>query len=141
MGQAASFDWQKKAAAATLLVYEVPASYYAKVLNREDEFWADAGYFSDGASVVAAGNALFRPPQSDPHTAGSALPVSTYEADVGYFVDGTSVVKAGNALFRAPLMDPHVNCSPFPASKFAADVGYFVCGTAIEKSGNALFRP
>merc|ERR1711972_684551 len=139
--QAASFDWQKKAAAAVLLSYEVPASYYATPPNRAVTYWADVGYFACGTSVSKSGNAIFRPPQPDTHMNGSPLPTSTYEADVGYFVDGTSVVKAGNALFRAPLMDPHVNGSPLPASKFAADVGYFVCGTAIEKAGNALFRP
>merc|ERR1712050_792913 len=128
--QAASFDWQKKAAAANLLSYEVPASYYAKAPNAKDVYWADVGYFSDGTSVARAGNALFRPPQHDSHTAGSALPTSTYQADVGYFVDGTSVAKAGNALFRAPMADPHREGSPLPPSRYAADVGYFVCGTA-----------
>merc|ERR1712066_1106402 len=138
--QAASFDWKKKAAAATLLVYEVPACYCAKTPNSDDEFWADTGYFSDGTSIVASGNALFREPMPDPHTPGSALPTSTYQADVGYFVDGTSSVRAGNALFREPMPDPHTDGSPLPASKYAADIGHFVDGSAIDKVGNALFR-
>merc|ERR1712050_547667 len=95
--QAASFDWQKKAAAAVLLTYEVPASYYAKTPNCSLTYWADAGYFVDGTSVVKAGNALFRAPMADPHMAGSPLPAPKYEADIGYFVDGTAVDKAGNA--------------------------------------------
>merc|ERR1740121_2901450 len=138
--QAASFDWQKKAAAANVLSYEVDVSYYAKAPNANDVYWADVGYFSDGTSVARAGNALFRPPQHDHHMAGSALPTSTYQADVGYFVDGTSVAKAGNALFRAPMADPHREGSPLPPSGYAADVGHFVDGTAIDKAGNALFR-
>merc|ERR1712039_972177 len=133
--QAASFDWQKKAAAAVLLSYEVPASYYAKVPNRTDTYWADVGYFADGTSVVKAGNALFRAPMPDPHTAGSELPRSTYQAEVGYFVDGTSVAKTGNALFRPPMPDPHRAGSPLPSSPYAADVGHFVDGTPVDKVG------
>merc|ERR1711972_890717 len=130
----------KKAAAASLLSYEVPADYYAKTPNRHDVFWADTGYFADGTAVAASANALFRPPQPDLHRPGSPLPTSSYEADVGYFVDGTSVAKAANALFRAPMPDPHMNGSPLPASKYAADVGYFVDGTAVDKAANQLFR-
>merc|ERR1712056_51568 len=113
------------------LGYDVPASFYAKTPNTVDEYWADVGYFSDGTSIVASGNALFREKAPDPHTAGSALPTSTYQADVGYFVDGTSVAKAGNAIFRAPLPDPHMNGSSLPPSKYKADVGYFVDGTPV----------
>merc|ERR1711936_1182570 len=101
-----------KAAAAALTSFEAPPSYYAKTPNAVLTYWADVGYFADGTSIVKSGNAIFRPPQPDPHMAGAALPISTYEADVGYFVDGTSVVKAGNALFRAPMADPHVDGSP-----------------------------
>merc|ERR1712117_171409 len=116
--QAASFDWQKKAAAAAMTSFEAPPSYYAKTPNAVLTYWADVGYFADGTSIVKSGNAIFRPPQPDPHMAGAALPISTYQADVGYFVDGT----------------------PLPASKYEADIGYFVDGTAIDKAGNALFR-
>merc|ERR1711862_1014091 len=124
--QAASFDWQKKAAAAVLLTYEVPIEYYAKTPNVSLTYWADAGYFADGTSVVQAGNALFRPPMPDPHMAGSALPTSSYQA--------------GDALFRPPMADPHMDGSPLPPSKYAADIGHFVDGAAVDKAGNALFR-
>merc|ERR1711862_878345 len=138
--QAASFDWQKKAAAASMISYEAPASYYAKTPNTTTTYWADVGYFADGTSIVKSGNAIFRPPMPDPHMAGAALPISTYQADVGYFVDGTSVSKAGNAMFRPPMPDSHMNGSPLPPSKYEADIGYFVDGTSIDKAGNALFR-
>merc|ERR1712107_916743 len=98
--QAASFDWQKKAAAAALTSFEAPPSYYAKTPNAVLTYWADVGYFVDGTSIVKAGNALFRAPMADPHRDGSPLPPSKYEADIGYFVDGTAIDKAGNALFR-----------------------------------------
>merc|ERR1712193_588177 len=99
--QAASFDWQKKAAAATFMMHtfdQASAWIYEKSPNALDTYWADAGYFSDGTSLVRCGNALFRDPMTDPHTDGSAMPESKYIADVGYFSDGTSMVKCGNAL-------------------------------------------
>jgi len=133
--QAASFDWQKKAAAA-----QVVGELYAKTPNATDTYWADVGYFADGTAVNKAGNALFRPPQPDLHRNGSPLPHSSYQADVGYFVDGTSVVKAGNAMFRPPLPDPHRNGSPLPRSTYKADVGYFADGQDVNKCGNNFFR-
>merc|ERR1712159_288473 len=77
--QAASFDWKKKSAAAALVV-DIPIRR-DHPRQHEHEFIADAGYFSDGTSVVKAGNALFRPPMPDPHTPGSPTPVSKYIAD------------------------------------------------------------
>jgi hypothetical protein len=76
----------------------------------------------------------------DPHTPGSAMPVSKYIADSGYFSDGTSVVQAGNALFRPPMPDPHTPGSAMPADPFIADSGYFADGTPVDRAGNALFR-
>merc|ERR1711870_100337 len=123
--QAASFDWQKKAAAATFATHtfdQAPAFFYEKNERMDQTYWADAGYFADGTSVVKCGNAIFRPPLADPHMNGSPLPASSYQADVGYFVDGSSVVKAGNAIFRPPLPDPHRNGSPLPPSPYKADI-------------------
>jgi len=137
--QAASFDWQKKAAAAQMMG-EVPVDYYAKTPNSKLTYWADAGYFADGTSVVKAGNAIFRPPLADPHMNGSPLPASSYQADVGYFVDGSSVVKAGNAIFRPPMPDPHRNGSPLPPSPYMADIGYFANGEPVNMCGNQFFR-
>merc|ERR1712072_605142 len=99
------FDWQKKAAAAAFVgasaesrkqsvamkvdysgyaVQGAPAFYYEKDPHVVSEFWADAGYFADGQSVINVGNAQFRDMGADPHTSGSALPTSKYIADVGY---------------------------------------------------------
>merc|ERR1712134_198044 len=113
--QAASFDWKKKSAAAAFtgahrcskncdckksvarktcgyeFFDQAPAFFYNKNPAIESKFWADAGYFSDGTSVVYCGNAQFRDPMPDPQTPGSALPKSKYIADVGYFADGTSM--------------------------------------------------
>merc|ERR1719160_1442831 len=60
--QAASFDWQKKAAAATFHTHtmdQAPAYFYGKDPSALDTYWADAGYFADGTSLVKCGNALF----------------------------------------------------------------------------------
>merc|ERR1712159_887094 len=74
--QAASFDWQKKAAAAVFLTHPIgvqPAWFYEKNERIHQEYWADAGYFADGTSIVKAGKAIFRDPMPDPHMNGSAL--------------------------------------------------------------------
>merc|ERR1712176_812142 len=93
------------------------------------EFWADAGYFADGSSIVKVGNALFEGHEqgADPHREGSALPTSKYIADVGYFADGTSMVKCGNALFEGHDQgsDPHTNGSALPVSKYLNVGGLF----------------
>merc|ERR1712182_164957 len=65
--QAASFDWKKKSAAAPLLGFPIRRDHPRQ---HENEFIADAGYFSDGTPLNGAGNALFRPPTPDPHTPG-----------------------------------------------------------------------
>merc|ERR1712216_221590 len=59
--QAASFDWQKKAAAASyyMLCNVEGAWIYDKDPSVVDTYWADAGYFADGTSLVKCGNALF----------------------------------------------------------------------------------
>merc|ERR1712178_8111 len=97
--QAATFDWQKKAAAAIFATHtfdQAPAFYYDKDPHADSEYWADAGYFSDGTSLVRCGNALFRDPMPDPHTDGSPLPESKYINSNGYLADGTAMGKVGN---------------------------------------------
>jgi len=156
--QAATFDWQKKAAAAAFVGASAesrkqrvamkvdnsffdgaPAFYYEKDPSATSEFWADAGYFADGQSVINVGNAQFREMGADPHTAGSALPTSKYIADVGYFADGQSMVWIGNAQFREKMPDPHTNGSPLPESKYiAVQEGCCADGTAMGKVGNDL---
>merc|ERR1711907_831007 len=100
--QAASFDWQKKAAAATFATHtmdQAPAFFYNKNQAAQAQFWADAGYFADGSSIVKVGNALFEGHEqgADPHTNGSALPVSKYlNVEEGCLADGTPMGKVGN---------------------------------------------
>jgi len=141
--QAATFDWQKKAAAANFLTHtfdQAPAFFYEKNERADAGYWADAGYFADGSSLVKVGNALFRDPMPDPHTDGSALPTSSYIANVGYFADGTSMVRCGNALHRDPLEDPHTNGSALPDSPkgYVNDCGALADGTPMGKVGNDL---
>merc|ERR1712139_195423 len=144
--QAATFDWQKKAAAANFLTHnfdQAPAFYYEKNERVHQTYYADAGYFADGTSIVKAGNAIFRDPMPDPHTNGSALPTSSFIADAGYFSDGTSIVKAGNATFRDPMPDPHTNGSPLPdppKGYVNQTAGCLADGTAMGKVGNDLIH-
>merc|ERR1711998_623156 len=52
---AATFDWQKKAAAAIFATHtfdQAPAFFYNKNQAAQAQFWADAGYFADGSSIV-----------------------------------------------------------------------------------------
>jgi len=139
--QAATFYWQKKAAAAIFATHifdQAPAYFYEKNQATDAEYWADAGYFSDGTSLVRCGNALFRDPMPDPHTDGSALPTSKYIADVGYFSDGTSMVYCGNAQFRDPMPDPHTAGSPLPEAwtPYVNSSGSLADGTEMGKVGN-----
>merc|ERR1719460_841510 len=97
--QAASFDWKKKSAAAAY-VGAVDQFMFSHPAQHKQEYIADSGYFADGASLVGAGNALFRPPMPGPHTPYSPLPESKYIADTGHFANGEPVDKVGNALFR-----------------------------------------
>jgi len=144
--QAATFDWQKKAAAAIFATHtfdQAPAFYYNKNEAAQAQFWADAGYFADGSSIVKVGNALFEGHEqgADPHREGSALPTSKYIADVGYFADGTSMVKCGNALFEGHDQgsDPHTNGSALPVSKYLnVEEGCLADGTPMGKVGNDI---
>merc|ERR1712007_115125 len=99
--QAATFDWQKKAAAAAFVGGTnavATSSTTALASLPPSPYIADVGYFADGTSIVKAGNQNNHGGNTapDPHTNGQPLPVSPYIADVGYFSDGTSIVKAGN---------------------------------------------
>merc|ERR1712178_519779 len=118
--QAATFDWQKKAAAAGFVGASARGADSVTALASlpPSPYIADVGYFSDGTSVVKAGNATNHGQAScgpDPHMNGSPLPPSKYIADVGHFSDGTSVVKAGNATNHGKPNcgpDPHMDGSP-----------------------------
>merc|ERR1712038_486326 len=99
--QAATFDWQKKAAAAAFVaeawVYE--KSTYAFC---EQEFVNEIGYLPDGTPMNKAGNLINHPETigPDPHVAGSPLPLPLkgYVNDIGYCPDGTPMDKAGNLI-------------------------------------------
>merc|ERR1712178_479074 len=110
--QAATFDWQKKAAAAAFVGSSMSKSSSAKAGLNGQGFVFE--YQKDAFADLTFGN------------------------DVGYFPDGTAYNKAGNAVNHPETIgpDPHVNGSPLPASPYAADIGYFVDGTAIDKAGN-----
>merc|ERR1711869_105943 len=114
---------------------QAPAFFYNKNKAAQAEFWADAGYFADGSSIVKVGNALFEGHEqgADPHREGSAMPTSKYIADVGYFADGTSMVRCGNALFREPMADPHTPGSALPDSEYVNSSGALADGTPMGK--------
>merc|ERR1712056_130529 len=99
--QAASFDWKKKAGAATQIgeafYYEKSSKSYAG-----QEFCNDVGYLPDGTPMNRAGNAVNHPETIDPdmHMAGSPLPppLKGYTNDIGYLPDGTPMLVAGNLM-------------------------------------------
>merc|ERR1712151_1402118 len=99
--QAATFDWKKKAGAAS---FTAEASVFQKSANAycEQEFLNDVGYLPDGPPMNKAGN-LINPPETigpDPHVAGSPLPLPLkgYVNEIGYCPDGTPMDKAGNLI-------------------------------------------
>merc|ERR1712087_287136 len=97
--QAASFDWKRKAGAATELgeafFYERPARSFTQL-----QFSNDMGYLPDGTPMNAAGNAINHPETMGPdlHVAGSPLPppFKGFVNDMGYLPDGTDMAVAGN---------------------------------------------
>merc|ERR1712008_168529 len=130
--------WQRYVLSFKLRAHSLDHTSTKKTQGTTSDYFADVGYFTDGTSIIAAGNANnHHITAEDPHTNGSPLVASTYMADVGYFADGTSMIKAGNAN-NHPITatDPHTNGSPLPSSKYAAEVGYFVDGTDVTKAGN-----
>jgi ribulose-bisphosphate carboxylase large chain len=159
--QAASFDWQKKAAAAGFVGVEPAGSSRGALVQRQVAYDApawnyennkkkvypglayvnDIGYFPDGTAMHSAGNAQNHPERMGPdlHQTGAALPLAKFVNDVGYLPDGTPFHTAGNADNHPENVgaDPHMNGSPLIASAYEADVGYFVDGTEIATAGNA----
>merc|ERR1712129_478903 len=54
---------------------------HQKTQGTTSDYFADVGYFTDGTSIIAAGNANNHPiTAEDPHTNGSPLVASTYMA-------------------------------------------------------------
>merc|ERR1712204_97139 len=90
------------AVAAVCAFFQASSTFLGPYLHQKtqgttSDYFADVGYFTDGTSIIKAGNANNHPiTATDPHTNGSPLPSSKYAAEVGYFVDGTDVTKAGN---------------------------------------------
>ena len=109
--QAASFDWQKKAAAAGFVGVEPASSSRGALVQRQVAYDApawnyennkkkvypglayvnDIGYFPDGTAMHSAGNAQNHPERMGPdlHQTGAALPLAKFVNDVGYLPDGT----------------------------------------------------
>merc|ERR1711959_746120 len=100
--QAASFDWQKKAAAAGYAGYN--GDLYAKPIAATPDlpFINNVGYLPDGTPMNAAGNATNHPETMGPdlHMAGSPLPapLKGYINAIGYLPDGTPMDTAGNGI-------------------------------------------
>merc|ERR1711879_769305 len=104
--QAASFDWQKKAAAAGFVGVEPAGSSRGALIQRQVAYDApawnyenDIGYCPDGTAMHSAGNAQNHPERMGPdlHQTGAALPLAKFVNDVGYLPDGTPFHTAGNA--------------------------------------------
>jgi hypothetical protein len=136
--QAASFDWAKKAAAASMAV----SFDFAKQLNIEATYWNDAGYLPDGTPMNRAGNHINHPENIGPdlHIDGSPLPTTFFGNSVGYLPDGTPMNKAGNAINHPETLGPdlHTAGSPLPPpyKGFVNDVGYLPDGTPMNQAGN-----
>merc|ERR1712060_376150 len=141
--QAASFDWKKRAGAASQIgeafVYEKPLRSYA-----QQEFFNHVGYLPDGTAMNGAGNAVNHPETIGPdtHVAGSELPRAIFVNEVGYLPDGTPMNMAGNAVNHPETvgMDPHVAGSPLPSplKGYTNDIGYLPDGTDMRSAGNLV---
>merc|ERR1712013_75289 len=139
--QAASFDWKKKAGAATELgeafFYERPARSFARL-----QFSNDIGYLPDGTPMNRAGNLINHPETIGPdaHVPGSDLPSAIFINDIGYLPDGTPMNAAGNAINHPETMGPdlHMAGSPLPPpfKGFVNDIGYLPDGTDMAVAGN-----
>merc|ERR1712050_306813 len=132
--QAASFDWKKRAGAATSIgeafIFEKSSkSHY------QQEFCNDIGYLPDGTAMNQAGNAANHPETMAPdqHIAGSELPRAVFVNDVGYLPDGTPMNRAGNDINHPERIAPdsHVAGSPLPPplKGYVNDIGYLPDGT------------
>merc|ERR1711988_1713316 len=140
--QAASFDWQKKAAAATFAGYN--GDLYAKPIAATPDlpFLNNVGYLPDGTPMNAAGNATNHPETMGPdlHMNGSPLPRAHFTNSVGYLPDGTPMNAAGNAVNHPETMGPdlHMNGSPLPSplKGYINAIGYLPDGTPMHTAGN-----
>merc|ERR1712019_59825 len=140
--QAASFDWQKKAAAAAYA--GAPPWNYAKPERAYCElvFGNDVGYLPDGTPMHTAGNMNNHEGMAgaDPHVAGSPLPKAAFVNDVGYLPDGTPMNTAGNMNNHEGMAgaDPHTPGSPLPPplKGYVNDIGYLPDGTDLAIAGN-----
>merc|ERR1712203_935577 len=88
--QAASFDWKKRAGAAT----QIGEAFYFEKSSKSyagQEFCNDVGYLPDGTPMNRAGNAVNHPETIGPdsHMAGSDLPQAVFVNSIGYLPDGT----------------------------------------------------
>merc|ERR1712190_173975 len=139
--QAASFDWKKRASAATEIgeafIFEKPTRSYCQL-----EFGNDVGYLPDGTPMNKAGNDVNHPEmmRPDPHVPGSPLPRALFVNDIGYLPDGTPMNRAGNDVNHPERIgpDPHVPGSPLspPLKGYVNDVGYCPDGTPMATAGN-----
>merc|ERR1712056_81218 len=137
--QAASFDWKRRASAATYtgLIYAKSTAAYSQQV-----FLNDVGYLPDGTPMNKAGNLSNHPGMAghDPHAAGSPLPKAAYVNDVGYLPDGTPLNKAGNQNNHPEMIpaDPHTPGSalPPPLKGYLNDIGYLPDGTDMAIAGN-----
>merc|ERR1712190_52649 len=165
--QAATFDWQKKAAAAAFLgdlqsdarqvgiQREGGHSYAAmgtlgfvyeksEAATSELEFYNNVGYLPDGTPMHMAGNMNNHPENAGPdlHVPGSALPVAVYTNSIGYLPDGTAMHMAGNMMNHPENMGPdlHKDGSPLlePLMGYVNSVGYTPDGTSMELAGNMM---
>jgi hypothetical protein len=140
--QAATFDWLKKAAAASFIggeLYERSRKSFIEL-----KYGNDVGYFPDGTPYNRAGNQINHPEniQRDLHTPGSPLPKAFFTNSVGYCPDGTPMNKAGNAVNHPETIGPdsHVLGSPLPPPLFGFvnSTGYLPDGTPMNLAGNLL---
>jgi len=139
--QAASFDWKRKAGAASeygeAFFYERPARSFTQL-----QFSNDVGYLPDGTPMNRAGNLINHPETIGPdsHVPGSDLPSAIFINDIGYLPDGTPMNAAGNAINHPETMGPdlHVAGSPLPPpfKGFVNDMGYLPDGTDMAVAGN-----
>jgi len=144
--QAATFDWKKKASAASMTgiegVWEGMVYQKQRQVTMALTYINDIGYLPDGTPMNMAGNCNNHPESAGPdlHKTGSELPKAIFINDVGYLPDGTPMHKAGNQTNHPENQpaDPHKTGSPLlpPFKGYINDVGYLPDGTDMRKAGN-----
>merc|ERR1711972_828221 len=141
--QAASFDWKRRAGAATTIG---EAFYYQKSSKSfaQQEFCNDVGYLPDGTPMNFAGNAVNHPETIGPdsHVPGSDLPQAVFCNSIGYLPDGTAMNRAGNAVNHPETIGPdmHMPGSPLPPplKGYVNNIGYLPDGTDMALAGNLM---